>query len=95
MGDTTPIDQYPTGASPYGVLDMAGNVWEWVNDWYSEDYYRQSPSANPQGPETGETRVLWGGSGVNGDFIVRPAYRFDNVPGFWDNLIGFRCVRSS
>ena len=53
VGDTTPVGLYPPGASPYGALDMAGNVWEWVNDWYGSDYYGSSPYANPPGPPTG------------------------------------------
>jgi hypothetical protein len=55
------IGSYPRGASPYGVLDMAGNVWEWVADWYDPEYYATSPARNPTGPETGEDKVLRGG----------------------------------
>ena len=62
VGDTSRVDSYPTGASPYGVMDMAGNVWEWVYDWWQVDYYRNSPSNNPAGPATGDNRVLRGGS---------------------------------
>jgi formylglycine-generating enzyme required for sulfatase activity len=92
--DTAPVGSYPSGASPYGVMDMTGNVWEWVNDWYGEDYYSQSPSANPQGPETGETRVLRGGSWFDNVDLVRSAYRNFCGPGCWVSLGGFRCVRS-
>lgn len=53
---------YPTGASPYGVLDMSGNMIEWVNDWYSEEYYANSPYDNPTGPTSGTSKVLRGGS---------------------------------
>jgi formylglycine-generating enzyme required for sulfatase activity len=62
VGDTSEVGSYPLGASPYGALDMAGNVWEWVNDWYSSSYYSVSPYANPPGPETGSFRVVRGGS---------------------------------
>ena len=91
---TTPVGNYPEGASPYGALDMAGNVWEWVNDWYDSDYYSQSPSENPQGPATGESRVLRGGSWDNYDSFVRSAFRFKYVPVDWGRYYGFRCVRS-
>ena len=61
-GETKPVGSFPAGASPYGALDMAGNVWEWVGDWYDGGYYSQSPSENPQGPDSGEYRVIRGGS---------------------------------
>ena len=91
---TTPVGNYPEGASPYGALDMAGNVWEWVNDWYDSDYYSQSPSENPQGPATGESRVLRGGAWVYDDDSVRSAYRYNYNPDSWYFDLGFRCVRS-
>ena len=60
--DTTSVGSYPEGASPYGALDMAGNVFEWVADWFAIDYYKISPFINPVGPPNGESRVLRGGS---------------------------------
>jgi formylglycine-generating enzyme required for sulfatase activity len=93
--DTAPVGSYPAGASPYGVMDMAGNVFEWVNDWYGEDYYSQSPSANPQGPETGDYRVLRGGAWNFSDLYVRSAGRpIAGNPDYWVDYFGFRCVRS-
>ena len=65
VGDTSQVDSYPTGASQYGALDMAGNVWEWVNDWLDDTYYSTSPYANPPGPVTGTYKVLRGGSWYN------------------------------
>jgi formylglycine-generating enzyme required for sulfatase activity len=92
VGDTTAVGSYPTGASPYGALDMAGNVWEWVNDWYSADYYSQSPYTNPPGPETGTTKVLRGGSLFNESIHLRTATRTYTTPTHGSGLVGFRCA---
>jgi len=62
IGGTTNVDKCPDGASPYGIMDMAGIVWEWVADWYDADYYQNSPAQNPTGPDSGTYRVLRGGS---------------------------------
>jgi formylglycine-generating enzyme required for sulfatase activity len=94
VGDTSRVGSYPSGASPYGVMDMAGNVWELVNDWYDGNYYSVSPSVNPQGPSTGAARVLRGGSWDHYVNVVRSAARNGNNPDYWDANIGFRCVRS-
>lgn len=94
VGDTTAVGSYPGGASPYGVMDMAGNGWEWVNDWYQADYYSVSPGSSPQGPATGQFRVLRGGSWYESVDSVRSAGRDLNHPANWYGDIGFRCVRS-
>lgn len=93
MGDTAAVGSYPTGASPYGALDMAGNVWEWVADWYDSSYYQNSPAENPQGAATGEFRALRGGSWFNYDFLVRAAYRVNYPPADRDGSLGFRCTQ--
>ncbi len=93
VGDTTEVWKYPDGRSLYGAYDMAGNIWEWVNDWYDYAYYQSSPSLNPLGPDTGQYKVLRGGSWVNID--ARSANRYWYVPRVtYDVLIGFRCARS-
>ena len=90
---TAPIGNYPTGASPYGALDMAGNVWEWVADWYGEDYYNNSPARNPQGASNGESKVLRGGSWYYSVFFARSAVRFYYDPSSIYNDLGFRCLQ--
>jgi hypothetical protein len=81
---------YPAGASPYGVLDMAGNVAEWVNDWYDPGYYAVSSEQNPQGPDSGQERVARGGSWDDTFSAIRAAYREAHAPD--DVAIGFRCA---
>ena len=94
VGSTTPVGQYPAGASPYGALDMAGNAWEWVTDWYDIGYYALSPRENPPGPETGSAQVLRGGSSDAPVEFVRAAFRYWEAPDYRVNTLGFRCVRS-
>jgi formylglycine-generating enzyme required for sulfatase activity len=93
FGDTAPVGNYESGKSPYGLYDMAGNVWEWVNDWYSDTYYQSSPSSNPLGPDIGQYRVLRGGAWYNLNYVVRSAFRGWYDPSIADNHFGFRCSR--
>jgi formylglycine-generating enzyme required for sulfatase activity/tRNA A-37 threonylcarbamoyl transferase component Bud32 len=95
IGDTTMIGDYLTGVSPYGAYDMAGNVWEWVADWYDERYYQVSPSANPAGPDTGIYRVLRGGSWYFDFYNTRSTLRYRNIPSHVNFDIGFRCALSA
>ena len=91
VGDTSEVGSYPRGASPYGALDMAGNVGEWVNDWWQSDYYRVSPPSNPPGPVSGTSKVVRGVSWHTDWYGLRLAYRYDRYPDYHDYIIGFRC----
>jgi len=95
VGDTSAVDSYPAGASLYGALDMAGNVWEWVNDWYAESYYSVSPGSNPTGPATGTERVLRSGSWYTIARHVRLPTRNWDAPGIWRENFGFRCAKAT
>jgi formylglycine-generating enzyme required for sulfatase activity len=90
--DTTPVGKYIDNKSPYGVFDLAGNVWEWVADWFSSDYYRNSPYRNPIGPTFRGTRVIRGGSFYCGSNKLRVTYRGQADPNYQTNDCGFRCV---
>jgi len=90
--DTSQVGSYSKSASPYGVLDMAGNVWEWVNDWYQSDFYGTSPYENPTGPTTGQYRVVRGGSFHTGWPAGLVANRGSAPPYYNQRDLGFRCV---
>jgi formylglycine-generating enzyme required for sulfatase activity len=93
--ETTPVGNYPAGASPYGALDMAGNVWEWTADWYDSSYYSQSPAQNPTGPSSGDYRVLRGRAYWDDADVVRVATRNPKNPDLRSGFFGFRVVSSS
>jgi sulfatase modifying factor 1 len=91
---TSPVGTYPHGASPYWVLDMAGNVWEWVFDWYDEEYYVHSPASNPRGPSSGHLKSQRGGSWYDGEpeGWVTCVVRHQNPPTDRYEDVGFRCA---
>lgn len=93
--NTTPVAQYPTGASPCGAMNMAGNVWEWVSDWYKPDYYQTSPPRNPTGPEVGYYKALRGGAWFSDRAHVRAADRTHFNPDNQYDYVGFRIVVTS
>jgi len=90
-------DQYDYGRSPYGAYEMAGNVWEWVQDWYDENYYKNSPSKNPTGPSpsSGKERVIRGGSWQSNPVTVRSSNRSKQDPIDRRVYIGIRCAKDA
>jgi serine/threonine-protein kinase len=94
VGVTTAVGSYPAGASPYGALDMAGNVWEWVADWYQVDYYTLGNTSNPQGPHDGRHRVIRGGAWGIFEAGVSTSARVRYLPESSSYDVGFRCAVS-
>lgn len=92
FAELAPVASFENGRSAAGLYDMAGNVWEWVADIYAANYYTQSPAANPTGPETGEERVVRGGSWFDTANFMAAAIRFPSAPENADRTIGFRCA---
>lgn len=96
-GEVVDVGRYPKGASPYGALDMGGNVSEWVADWYSAEYYANSPDSNPQGPDIGKAHVVRGGNYTSvfddGELFItlRGSQEDGQKFAFWSGR-GFRCA---
>jgi formylglycine-generating enzyme required for sulfatase activity len=88
-----PVGSFESGRSPYGAYDMAGNVWEWVGDWYGAGYYQAAPARNPRGPGGGSAKVLRGGSWTNLAGLVRATHRYGADPEMRNSDTGFRCAR--
>jgi formylglycine-generating enzyme required for sulfatase activity len=90
-GQPTPVGMYPEGATPQGIHDLAGNVWEWTADWWGD--YSEADARNPKGPEKGLGRVIRGGSWAGGASGLRVSDRVRGVAEARGDYFGFRCVR--
>jgi len=93
--DTAPVATFPDGASPFGLYDMAGNVMEWVSDWYDPRYYEESTDTNPLGPLEGEFKSLRGGSWLSSENEVRTSGRSSYLPSVSRANLGFRCAMTA
>ncbi len=93
VGSTTPRGHYPDGVSVYGVHDLAGNVREWVSDWWGVRYYSTAPRRNPPGPESGPGHVVRGGSWLDPPMVLRSFERHFSPAHIASNRTGFRCVK--
>ncbi|MBF0274373.1 MAG: SUMF1/EgtB/PvdO family nonheme iron enzyme [Nitrospinae bacterium] len=91
VSDLQEVNSLSEGKSPYGAYHMAGNMWEWVNDWYDGSYYRKGEVENPKGPSNGSFRVLRGGSWFNNMYVIRTSFRYNFSPFFTYFNYGFRC----
>lgn len=93
--DTAPVGLFDGGRSPFDIYDMAGNVWEWVADWYDGNYYSDSPDKAPQGPTSGSARVIRGGAwDVANTKNLLTTRRIGYDPSTTANYLGFRCADS-
>jgi formylglycine-generating enzyme required for sulfatase activity len=92
---TAPVGSFPAGAGPYGMEDAAGNVWEWVADYYSPAAYKESPPADPRGPSEGTLRVLRGGSWDSTPNLLRAAVRHVQSPLYRGISAGIRCAQDA
>ena len=90
---TVPVGSYPTNG--YGLCDMAGNVVEWVSDYYDGDYYENSPKKNPKGPDKGKFCVIRGGGWHSGKYCNRVVHRNALIKSWVDFNVGFRCARDA
>jgi formylglycine-generating enzyme required for sulfatase activity len=91
FSSTAPVGSFPAGAAAHGVMDLAGNVWEWTADFYGP--YTEAKQRDPRGPAAGDKRVVRGGDyfAFQADW-ARPAYRWKTEPESYNHAIGFRCA---
>ena len=89
---TAAVATHPAGASPYGLQDMGGNVWEWCSDWYDDDYYNVSPYTDPKGPSSGNAHVVRGGSWDSRPDVLSASCRSWGHRGYREGDFGFRCA---
>jgi len=90
-----PIGNRDQGRSSYGIHDLAGNLYEWVADWYDETFYTTQPTVDPRGPVEGTVKVQRGGSYINGPYRLRSAFRTKSDPTEHDAHVGFRCAQDA
>jgi formylglycine-generating enzyme required for sulfatase activity len=92
---TLPVGSFPQGASPYGILDMAGNAAEWVADWYDPNYYRNAPLTDPPGPDRGAIKAMRGGSWLKPAVSLRTSDRDWGTMDSRPSGTGFRCAKDT
>ena len=91
-GGLEPVGSHPQGASPEGVQDLQGNVWEWVTDWYDPHYYEKGPNRSPKGPPQGTRKVIRGSGWESEAPLLRSAHRLSSDPTNRNHSLGFRCA---